>query len=147
MVYGLNFPFLIRVFAIIALIGVFVYFILSQTTVRATILSDKTQGMNGTLSIERASRLAADHKYKEAQEALLMVLQFEPSNVYANNLLAKVMAMSGETKADILKVGAVTIKRPDYKAAWEKLAILYEITGDTENARQARETANGLKVI
>ncbi|MBI3341631.1 hypothetical protein HY024_00750 [Candidatus Curtissbacteria bacterium] len=147
MAYSLSFQFFARILAIALILGLFIYLFLVPIKSNTGPLSLVAHNINAQQMIDRASELVAQHKYNEAQETLLIVLQFEPKNIYANDLLAKLIATSQQTQKDILRVGVVTIKRPDYKAAWEKLANLYEITGDLENARIARETANGLKVI
>lgn len=80
----------------------------------------------------------------EAQESLKTLLLFDPKNVYASDMLAKTLSRSQELKQDLGKTIVIVSKRPDYKAAWEKLSYLYEVIGDFDAARIAKEKAESI---
>lgn len=142
----MRFPVFLRTVFTILLICSAVYMFSTSSKPPTNRIID-TKNVDSRLLLDRSYELIRQGKYDEAQDNLMIVLQFEPNNVYANELLAKVLVDSKQTDKNILKLKDVTDKRPDYKAVWTKLAILYELNGDFENARKARETADKLEVI
>lgn len=142
----MNFQIFLRAVFVILLMCAAVYVFSTGSTPIAS-KEAHVKNVDIKLLLGKAYELARQGRYDKAQENLMTVLQFEPNNVYANELLAKVLIDSKQTDRDILKMTDVTGKRPDYKAAWTKLANLYEINGETDNARKAREIADKLEVI
>ncbi len=68
--------------------------------------------------------------------------QFDPSNSKTLRLLARLnRADESEIRKEIAAVEKIVAARPDYSAAWQKLAVLYEKLGDTERAAIARSRA------
>lgn len=105
----------------------------------------KIDPANTKVRLQFARELLAQGKEAEARENLKTLLLFDPKNTYASDMLSDNLSNSKEIKMDLEATIEVTNKRPDYKAAWERLSNLYEILGDFENARVARERAADIR--
>lgn len=152
--FGVNFSILPRIL-IVAVFGVsFLVFFSDQNQSRS----------NRIVALEKAARTAPSDFNKRLQLALLYEEEFKKTsnlqvlekaleearvarqlngqNLNAQRLLGRLNAAnSAEIKKEIQDVVAVVKARPDYQAAWLKLAALYEKLGDEVNASNARSRA------
>lgn len=83
---------------------------------------------------------------KKAEGEISEALVFSPTNIYALEKLFKIKD-SDETYGEITRVEETLQKRPDYQAAWLKLANLYENIGRDDLADGARAKAAKLTTI
>lgn len=101
------------------------------------------------IDIERFVNQAAldisHQNLKEARRLLSIILEFEPGNVYAIEMNRKLVLQFNEVEKDILKTLKIVEVQPNWREAWIKLADLYEKTGNSKLAAEAREKARNLK--
>lgn len=97
------------------------------------------------LSLKKAAEAITLGKVSEAREVLLSILSKEPDNDYAKSLLLPLEPENrAAAEAEIVKVKAILDSQPNYRAAWEKLAYLYDDIGEKGLADAAREKADNL---
>lgn len=87
----------------------------------------------------------SNKNFREANKHLSIVLEFDPSNVYALEMNRKLDSQVREIEVEILRTLKIVELQPNWKEAWLKLADLYEKVGKSELAEEARERAKGLK--
>lgn len=113
---------------------------------RAKVLGEKNSSRIDTrvLLNESADYLASGY-FKEAEKKLKTILEFEPSNKYAIEMLSKTDLETSELYLEVSRTLEILDKQPDWKTAWERLSYLYERLGDQQLANVARERAKKLK--
>lgn len=107
--------------------------------------SKSKQGIDIKELVNRAALDISQENFKEASRRLAIVLEFEPSNVYAIEMNRKLVLQIKEIEKDILKTTKIVEMQPNWREAWIKLADLYEKAGNSKLATEAREKAKGLK--
>ena len=110
------------------------------------------QGKNEESDRAYKNALASDKKYKELQNAMMLVqkgqlgeaekiyrqlLAEDPENVDALRLLALLASRSGALDQGIAMLRKCTEVAPDYALAWENLAKLYRQKDDPESIKMA----------
>lgn len=107
--------------------------------------SAKTQDVDIKMNLVQAAQDAASGKINEAREKLKIVLEFEPDNIYANDMNSKITREFEGVEKEISRTLQIINLQPNWKEAWVKLADLYDKAGNAKLAAEAREKARSLK--
>ncbi len=134
-----------RTFVVFAILSLFAFTLLEDT---ANIKDNKNNNRpdDFRVRLDRADLYLSRGDVKKAEGEINSILVFWPGNVFALEKLSKIKDKK-ETYLEISKVEDTIKKRPDYKAAWIKLADLYENVGRVDLAREARSRAYKLTTI
>jgi|SRR3989344_6051807 len=151
---NLSFSALIRILAVILIAVLFVYLFYSQSgkQLEKVDVLEKNVSLNPSdfnkrlqLALAYEEEFIKINNYQflhNAQEEAKVALELNPSNLYAAKVLFRLNEKdSTELQSEILTINSILRKRPDYQAAWLKLATLYEKIGDYKSAQEAREKA------
>jgi tetratricopeptide (TPR) repeat protein len=84
-------------------------------------------------------------RFREAEQGFRQVLQREPDNVAALNLLGTLIGMAGNAAAAAELIARALSLRPDDPDLLENLAIALERTGRTKEAQGARNRAASIR--
>lgn len=138
------FPRIILTTVIIMLFG-YVFVMQTNTAIKETI--NKNVGPDDLLSrLEMADFYLSRGDLKNAEIEVSEALVFDSKNIYALEKFSKIKNPN-ETYREIIKLEKTLMIRPDYQAAWLKLANLYENVGRDDLAGGAREKAAKLTTI
>lgn len=99
------------------------------------------------LRFEYALKLLKEGQYGQAQKQLVVAYEFDKKNVYIGSALSRLLINSEDIRTEIERTLQTVANRPDYVAAWVRLASLYESIGDIDRAEQARLMGENLKTI
>lgn len=135
-----------RIVFIFAIIGALVLVLIGM------IQQPRQEGVTTTTSEEtlderlaRVEQLISTNEYDTARSELHEILVFWPTNTYALTLLTRLSVDKNQIWEEINRVRQIVAVQPDYKAAWETLANLYERVEEEDLARDAREKTQSLK--
>ena len=105
--------------------------------------SDFNKRLRLALSYEEEFKKTSNLQILEkALEEARVAQQLNGQNLNAQRLILRLnKENSAEIKKEIQQVATIVKNRPDYQAAWLKLAALYEKLGDEKNAHDARNRA------
>jgi len=105
--------------------------------------SDFNKRLRLALSYEEEFKKTSNlQNLEKALEEAKVAQQLDPQNLNAQRLILRLnKENSAEIKKEIQQVATIVKNRPDYQAAWLKLAALYEKLGDEKNAHDARNRA------
>lgn len=140
----------ILIFSILALFFLSLFSELSSTFFRlnksvASAKSTRAQDVDINKFLEQAAEDAASSRINEAKQKLKIVLEFDPNNIYANEMNNNLVRELDGVESEISRTLAVINLQPNWKEAWIKLADLYEKAGNSKLASEAREKARSLK--
>lgn len=156
MARGLDFPQILRIFSrtilVLFVVAAFLIIFLNVKTRPVPIVYDQENVLKlrpemTNLRFSYVFRLLEDGQITKAKAQLKNAYQFDKKNVYVNSMLLGTIVNGSELKSELAKTKGVVEKRPDWAAAWIKLAGLYEMAGKAELAREAQLKAESLKTI
>ena len=105
--------------------------------------SDFNKRLRLALSYEEEFKKTSNlQNLEKALEEAKVAQQLDPQNLNAQRLILRLnKENSAEIKKEIQQVATIVKNRPDYQAAWLKLATLYEKLGNEKGADDARNRA------
>ena len=135
---------------------VFAIFLFSLFFIPADLNFIKSESVKGAVSVQngnvdvskflaQAAEDIALGRMNEARQKIDIVLEFDPSNIYANEMHSNLTGSHRDVEREISQTLQVIKLQPNWREAWVKLADLYERAGNPKLAAEAREKARGLK--
>lgn len=111
----------------------------------AGVKSTKAEEVDINKNLEQAAENIALGQISQAVQKLKFVLEFEPNNVYANEMNGNLVRELDNVEREITRTLEIIHLQPNWKEAWVKLADLYEKTGNFKLEAEAREKARSLR--